>query len=293
MRRGALRAGFWAALVVSGCAPMRPGGSFGSRPKDEAATRITIRCQELSEAAQAAIDRHDGTAAVSRLRELVALEPKSAEAHHRLGTVYQSEGRLAEAEASYKRALGLDNEYVAALIGLGSIDAALVRHQAALERFDAAIEIDPRQGEAHLGRGRALEALGKTDEALASYFRALEFTPNSSDARLRVATLQLARDEPDQALARLDALVEPNPDDAEARFQRGRAHLALGHVSPALSDLKAAADKLPERPDVLLNLAFALAADHEPKAALAASDRALQLAPHYAEAQALARKLRR
>ena len=193
----------------------------------------------------------------------MSLAPKSAEAHHRLGRVLQAQGRLAEAGVAYRRALGLDREYVAAMVGLGTIDAVSNRPEAALKWFDDAIEIDPRQAEAHLAQARVLEALGRPDEALAAYFRAMEFQPTATEARLRVATLQLARGQPDQALARLDALVEQDPDNAEARHARGRAHLALGHLAAACDDLKFAAARLPERPDVHYHLALALAARNQ------------------------------
>src|SRR5262245_22975634 len=121
--------------------------------------------------AQTAIDQHDYPRAEVTLLQLVAEVPQLAEAHQRLGLVLQIQGRLAEAENAYRKALTLDPEYVAALIGLGEIEAQLGRPEPALERLDTAIEIDPRQGGAHLARGRVLEALGRTDEALAAYFR--------------------------------------------------------------------------------------------------------------------------
>jgi tetratricopeptide (TPR) repeat protein len=303
MRRGAVIAGRGAALLLavafSGCAAFRPfhagerSGRGAARGASLPTAQRSARSQELSQGAQAAIDRHDDAAALALLRELAALEPWSAEANHRLGRVLQSQGRFAEAETAYRRALTLDKEYVGAMIGLGSIDEALGRPADGLTEFDKAIEIDPHQAEAHLERGRALEGLGRTDEALAAYFRTLEFAPNSLQAKLRVATLQLARGEPDQALARLDPLVEQYPDDAEARHQRGRAHLALNHLPQARDDLKLAAIRLPDRPEVHYHLALALAADHETKAAIAAAEHALQLAPNYAEARALSEKLHR
>ena len=114
------------------------------------------------------------------LEQLAAEAPQLAEAHQRLGLVLQIEGRLAEAEAAYRKALGLDPEYVAALIGLGEIEAQFGRPDSALQRFDAAIEIDPHQAKAHLAEGRVLEAIGRTDEALAAYFRTLELDPAPS-----------------------------------------------------------------------------------------------------------------
>ncbi len=306
MRRVADNAGFLAvasaiALIfcpaITGCTmippfTLAPHGPKARQHAEEEAQR-TARCRELSQQAQGAIDRHDDPAAESLLRQLVVLEPKSAEAHHRLGRVLQAVGRVDEASAEYSKALVLDREYVNAMIGLGTIALARGAASEAVERFEAAIEISPRNSEAHLERARALESLGQTDEALAAYFRTIEFAPNSLSARLRVASIQLDRGQPDQALARLDPLIEQYPDEAETRHQRGRANLALKRVAPALSDLKLASEKLPDRPDVHYHLALALQADHKTKAAIEANEHALKLDPNYVEARELSKGLRR
>jgi tetratricopeptide (TPR) repeat protein len=289
MRRWAVIAGCGAALLATaGCALVRP-----RRDQPPPSAAQSARCQELSELAQTAIDHHDYPQAQQALEQLAAEAPKLAEAHQRLGMVLQAQRRPAEAEAAYRKALELDPEYVAALIGLGEIEAQLGRPDSALTRFDTAIEIDPRQSEAHLAQGRILEALGRIDEALAAYFRTLELDPGAAAVILRIATIQLGRNQPDQALARLDQALELISDDAEAHYQRGRAHLALGHLPQAIVDLQFAAGRLPQRPDVFYNLALAFNADHKAREALLAAERAVKLAPNDAAVRDLSRRLRR
>lgn len=291
MRRRSLIAGVVAALLLpalSGCALLRFHGE-----RHEPAPEHSAHCQQLSQSAQAAIDRRDYATAQGELQALVLQTPRSAEAHQRLGRVLQLEGRLSEAEVAYRRALVLDPDYVAALTGLGEIEAETGRAVSALERFDAAIEIDPRDAEAHYAQGKVLESLGRTDEALAAYFRALAVDPNAAAVLLRVAMIQLAHRQPEQALVRLDHVLELVPDDPEAHHQRGRAHLALKHTALALADLQIAGQRLPGRADVLYHLALAYQADHKPKPALEAAERALRIAPDYADARTLSQQLRR
>ena len=276
--------------IFSGCA-LSPSWRERQRLKEDAAAAQSAESMTLSQEAQDAIDRHDETRALGLLEQLVSRSPSSAEAHQRLGKVLQGQGRFAEAEASYRKALDFDSEYAAAQTGLGSIAASLGKPEEALKHFDEAIDLLPNQPEAHFLRGQSLEALGRREDALAAYFRALEFEPNSSRAQLRIATILLNRDEPDQALVRLDPIVEQNPDDAEARHQRGRAHLSLHHLKLAVEDLKFAAEKLPTRPEVHYHLALALEAQKDTQGAIAETDRALKLAPGYAEARSLRGKL--
>jgi tetratricopeptide (TPR) repeat protein len=282
MRHRAVIAGGLAALILAtlpGCALLR------RRDRDDGGPAQAIRRQELSEAAQEAVDRRDLPAARGLLAEWLAEQDRSAEAHMRLGQVLQLQGALDLAAAEYRRALEIDNDYADALIGLGQILHQLGHDSVALERFAQAIEIDPNRPEAHFAEGLTLEAMGRPTDALASYFRALERDPTSAETIVRVAALQLARHQPDQALARLDQALQVAPEHAEARHFRGLAHLALGHADEAVADLKAASAKLPDRPDVFFHLAQALDAAKQKAEALAAAEQALRLNPGYADAR--------
>src|SRR5262245_15434580 len=102
------------ALATAGCAIVRTRGDSSAASPAQIA-----RQQQLSQSAQAAIDRRDYDQALALLVQLTVEAPQSPEAHNRLGKVLQLQGRLAEAEVAYSHALALDSEYVGALIGLG------------------------------------------------------------------------------------------------------------------------------------------------------------------------------
>jgi len=67
----------------------------------------------------------------------------------------------------------------------------------------------------------------------------------------------------------------------------------LKHPARAIADLRFAAEHLGNRPDVFYHLALALNADHKTADALQATERALKLAPEYADARNLSSQLRR
>jgi tetratricopeptide (TPR) repeat protein len=283
--------GLFLGLLQSsaGCSWIARRGDLYDAPSTEQASRD----RQVSESAQAAIDRGDPEQARQELLQLVAQSPRSAEAHQRLGKVLQIQGRLNEAEACFRRALELDHDYVGALIGLGTIAAANGDSQSALKRFETAVEIEPHDADAHFACAQVFETLGRVDEALAAYFRTLEFNPLHPEVSQRIAAIQLGRNQPDQALARLDQAVELAPEDGEVRLLRGRAHLSLRHVPQAIADLRTAVDRLPNRPDAYYHLALALDAAHQTKDALRAAEQALRLAPDNADARDLSQRLRR
>ncbi len=279
-----------ALAATSGCNALNLRGRDASRtPSPEQVERI----QQISERAQAAIDRGDYEQARADLVQLVAQEPGSPEALQRLGTVLMLENRLAEAEGCFHAALARDHDYVEAMLGLGQVEAQRGDAASALKRFETAISIDPRRPKAYFLLGRAREAVGQTDEALSAYFRAVEFDANDVPSIVRIAALQLARTQPDQALSRLDQAVELAPADGEARALRGLAHWTLHHVPEAIADLRAAAQRLPDRPDIYYHLALALEADHKRADARSAAEQALRLAPADSAVHQLSERLRR
>jgi tetratricopeptide (TPR) repeat protein len=279
-----------ALVTTAGCNGLNLRGRDPHRPPPPEQIE---RIQQISERAQAAIDRGDYEQARADLIQLVAQEPDSPEALQRLGTVLMLEGRLAEAEGCFHAALARDHDYVEAMLGLGQIEAQRGDAATALKRFETAISIDPRRPRAHYLLGRAREAVGHADEALAAYFRAVEFDANDVPSIVRIAAIQLARSQPDQALSRLDQAVELAPVDGEARALRGLAHWNLHHIPEAIADLRAAAQRLPDRPDIYYNLALALEADHKRADARSAAEHALRLAPTDSAVRQLSERLRR
>ena len=77
----------------------------------------------------------------------------------------------------------------------------------------------------------------------------------------------------------------------EPKTVKNRIHLDI--YTRAIADLRFAAEHLADRPDVFYHLALALNADHKPADALKATERALKLAPEYADARNLSTQLRR
>src|SRR5690242_7563943 len=180
MRRRAVMAAW---VLSAGLALAESAGCswLGLRGRDEhrpPPPEQVERIQQISERAQAAIDRGDYEHARADLVRLLDEEPESPEALQRLGTVLMHEGRPAEAESYFHAALARDRDYVDAMLGLGQIEMQRGDAATAIKRFETAIAIDPRRPRAHHLLGRAREALGQADEALASYFRALEFDAN-------------------------------------------------------------------------------------------------------------------
>ena len=174
MRRWGLIVGCgFVLLAFAGCATVR---SRDDRDASSAAQSALV--QQLSQTAQAAIDRRDYGQARADLERLVVESPRSAEAYHRLGRVLHLQGQFDEAKRSYRKALEIDPEYVGALIGLGEIEDRLGQAEPALQtarrRPSKSTRRRPRPTSPAVGSSRRPAG---SDEALAAYFRTLELEP--------------------------------------------------------------------------------------------------------------------
>ena len=86
--------------------------------------------------------------------------------------------RLAEALASYDKAIALKPDYAEAYNNRGIALQGLNRPEEALASYDKAIALKPDYAEAHRNRGNALRDLKRPAEALASYDKAIALKPD-------------------------------------------------------------------------------------------------------------------
>ena len=196
--------------------PARPRRASADVPPQQ-----VERIQQISERAQAAIDRGDYEHAAGRPDPPGGRGAGVGRGAPAAGLGPDAPGAARGSGGCFHAALARDHDYVEAMLGLGQVEAERGDTATALKRFELAISIDPRRPKAHYLLGRVREAVGQTDEALAAYFRALEFDANDAQSIVRIAAIQLARSQPDQALSRLDQAVELSPD-------RRRGPLAAG-----------------------------------------------------------------
>jgi tetratricopeptide (TPR) repeat protein len=114
--------------------------------------------------------------------------------------VHHQAGRLDQAEAAYRDALGLAPGHPAVTHNLGVIAAANGRLRDAIAHFDAAIAADPQYAAAHYSRASALQALGQSRDAMQNMARVCAIDPGHYDAHRALGLLWLAEGDRGRAL---------------------------------------------------------------------------------------------
>jgi tetratricopeptide (TPR) repeat protein len=114
--------------------------------------------------------------------------------------VHHKAGRLDEAEATYRAALGVSRGRPAVTHNLGAVLAAQGKHRSAIGHFDEAIAADPTYASAHYNRAVALQALGQHREAIRGLVRVCALEPGHYEAHRALGFLWLADGERGRAL---------------------------------------------------------------------------------------------
>ncbi|HEY6876849.1 MAG TPA: tetratricopeptide repeat protein [Polyangiales bacterium] len=160
------------------------------------------------------------------------------------------------AEAAYKKALTIDPEQRAAMVGLGKLALADKRWEDAVQRLEPLLahgEELPRDLARSLltGLGDAYRELGEVDRAELAYGGARKMFPEDRALAERLADLAEARGDHARAAELFGALLDDGGSDlsTETRsallLKLGRAHEALDQLVHATSAYAAASELLP------------------------------------------------
>jgi tetratricopeptide (TPR) repeat protein len=125
-------------------------------------------------------------------REVLAAQPKHADALHFSGMLAYQEGRHDGAIALFRRALAVAPDAAFIHSNLGLAQAATGQSDAAIASFVRAIDIDPSFAAAHFNLGASLHSGGHPEEAKHHYEIALRLQPDYADARWNLADLELS-----------------------------------------------------------------------------------------------------
>jgi predicted O-linked N-acetylglucosamine transferase (SPINDLY family) len=216
--------------------------------------------------------------------EVLAADPRQAQAQHLLGTLRGQQGRFDEALALVGGALRMQPNSPAVLSDHGLILHKLARHAEALATFDKVLTIKGDHVAALSNRGNVLSELGRHDEAIASYDCALATRPDHLPALVNRGHALAALGRHAEALQSFERALALRPDDADAHGGRGQVLCALARHEEALQSFDRVISLRPGLADAHYGRGNALAGLRRYEEAVASYDRALAIAPHHAAA---------
>ena len=176
--------------------------------------------------------------AIELYREAIAFAPDDTRAWYNLAAAFQEAGDMKRASEAVREALRRDSANPDAHNVLGIIEMSEQKPVLALDEFQKAAQIDPRNARIHNNIGNAARALGRGDDAERAYQRAIELAPNYPDPFNGLGVLNVDRDRYREAVINFDRALQLSPNYHEARFGRIVALQGTGNLDAAAADCR-------------------------------------------------------
>ncbi|MBF0434826.1 MAG: tetratricopeptide repeat protein [Magnetococcales bacterium] len=195
-------------------------------------------------------------AARASLQSALAIQPSYPEALNNLGNVFKGLQQWDEAVASYHRALALRPDYAEAWSNLGMACWHQGRLDEAVEHLHKGVELAPERFEYHLNLGNILRSCKRWDQAVASYRLAVRLQPASAEALVNLGNALVEIGRADEGVTHLCRGLERNDSLAEGHFNLGNAYHQLLQPRNAVIAYQKALDLQPDFPDASYNKAM-------------------------------------
>jgi tetratricopeptide (TPR) repeat protein len=188
-------------------------------------------------------------------QDAVAKSPASEVAWCSLGSSLDEEGRYAESQDDYSRALALHPGFAKAYSNRARCRAKLGDPKGALADAESALRLRPDLAYTHTTLGVAQLAAGDTQAAKSSFARALEIDAGDAQAFAGRAAVKTKSGDLAGALADLDTAIRLSPDSADPYSNRGIVKAESGDTAGGLADFSKAIALSPRQPGPYINRA--------------------------------------
>jgi len=131
--------------------------------------------------------------------------------YYSLGIIAKNKKKDDIAEENFKKAVSLDEKYVAAYTELGLIYYNKGLYDLEIEMFKKAVDLDSNDSNAHYYLATAYEDIGQYNLAIDEYKKVIELDPGDTDAIYSLVIVYLTQGEKSKAFEMVNRLEELNP----------------------------------------------------------------------------------
>ena len=180
-------------------------------------------------------DRGELDLAASAYESALAIIPRHAKAVYNLGDVHNTRHSVAEAEDCFRQAAEIDPDFVEAFYYRGLALTKLDRLGDARRAFERTLELQPAHAPALNSLGVVLQQQGHFDEAAAAFRRAIALGPRTADAIYNLLSLA-ATTKGSSGIEAMREILEPLEGELDAFQPDDRAKLlfAMGRAFETL-----------------------------------------------------------
>jgi tetratricopeptide (TPR) repeat protein len=224
--------------------------------------------------------------AEAAFRRLLQEGGQEAYVYNNLAIVHQQQGRHGEAIAECREAIRLDAAYAAPRVVMGGSLLALGRVAEAVTTLEGAVKLRPKERLPREQLARAYERAGRPSAAIEQYRAMRDLAPDDPESAYQLGRAYLRLSE--WAMQRLR---DVNPDSARIHQALGHNYRVQGRIDLAVREFERAAAVDPNLPEIHLALAQIHVQEKRWAAARDEIERELAIVPESAGARALKQRL--
>ena len=217
-------------------------------------------------------------------RRVLDAQPGAAEVLSKLAAALAGQGKLDDAREALGRALDIDPDLVEAHNNLGTVQQIQGDLENAARSYGRALAIDQGHASSHVNLGHVLKRQGKLEDAIVSYRRALVIDPGFAEAHNGLGVSLLVQGKPVEAAVSFENALKINPQHAEAHNNLGNVLRNQGRLDEAVASIERSLALSPNLVEAHINLGNARKSQRRVDDAAEAYTRALAIDPANPEA---------
>ena len=222
--------------------------------------------------------------AVQDFTQVIALNPKFADAYYNRGNVHSIKGEYDKAIRDYTQVIALNPKFADAYYNRGTIYSNKGEFAEAIKDFNKAIDLNPKDAGGYSNRGNAYDEIGEFAEAIKDFNKAIDLNPEDARFYYNRGVAYGKTGEFEAAIADFNKAIDLNPEDARGYNGRGVAYGKIGEFEAAIADFNKAIDLAPEDAGAYNNRGLAYRSKGEFNAAIQDYNKAIEVNPEHASA---------
>jgi Tfp pilus assembly protein PilF len=237
---------------------MSASGAAAAVRQQNASSTIDERLKRVAAEVFSRIDQADAN--IAELKSILAIDPRSAQAHMLLGIAYRTKGApelMGEAAAELRQALEIDPTLTPARLYLAHLYLDLARPERAREELQTALARVPGHPQLLALLAETERQLGKLEAALDLANQALKSNPSFAEARYYQGLALFDLKRRDEAIQAFEQAIKDGGQRPEVYGSLGAAYLEASRIDEAIGSLTEAVKLNSSRADLIIPLARA------------------------------------
>jgi tetratricopeptide (TPR) repeat protein/glycosyltransferase involved in cell wall biosynthesis len=222
--------------------------------------------------------------AESLYRQVIAVQPESANVLCLLGIAMRQQGKIAEAIAFYEQAIAQQPDFVEAHLNKAHVLFDIGEHQRAIASYEQVLQIAPHTALAHKNIGWLKQQQGDTNAAISYYQTALKLEPTWSEIAHNLGNLFKEQGQNQAAIACYQKALETHPDLINTIIALGTIWQQQGEFQAAIDCYQQALKLEPNNAECVNNIGAGYHEQGQIQLAISYYQQALKLKPDLIDA---------